>query len=86
MLQALVLSFGFVVMAFGVFFAWLSFRQRERDLRAWGLANAGFHITVGATVVAGLLMPDAVPYAAGAVAVLLLAKRAARRRLTRSPG
>jgi NhaP-type Na+/H+ and K+/H+ antiporter len=74
--RALVLSLGFVLMAFGAFIAWLPFRQpeRERELLAWGLARGGFDIAVGATVVVAMLMPDATRYAAGGVAVLLLAK------------
>jgi hypothetical protein len=41
--QALVLSFAFFVMAFGVFFVWPMFRQPEldREFLAWGLATAG---------------------------------------------
>jgi uncharacterized membrane protein HdeD (DUF308 family) len=84
--QALVLSFGFLVMAFGVFFVWLAFRQPNRELHAWGLANGGFHITVGATVVVASLMPDATLYVAGGAVVFLLVKLAARRRLTASGG
>jgi hypothetical protein len=86
--QALVLSFAFFVMAFGVFFVWLTFRQPEldRELLAWGLANGGFYIAVGATVVVDVLMPYATLYVAGGVVVLLFAKLAARRRLTASSG
>jgi hypothetical protein len=86
--EGLVLTFGFVVMAFGVFFVWLTFRQPEldRELLAWGLANGGFYVAVGATVVVDVLMPDATLYVAGGVVVLLLAKLATRRRLTASGG
>jgi hypothetical protein len=85
---ALVLSFAFFVMALGVFFVWLTFRQPELDrgFLAWGLANGAFYIAVGATVVVDVLMPDATLYLAGGVGVLLLAKLAARRSLTASGG
>ena len=80
------LSFGFLVMAFGVFFVWLAFRQPDRELLTWGLANGGFHIAVGATVVVASLKPDATLYVAGVVVALGLVKLAARRRLTASRG
>jgi hypothetical protein len=86
--QALILSFAFFVMAFGVFFVWLTFRQPELDrvLLAWGLTNGGFYIAVGATVVVASLMPGGTLYVAGVVVLLLFAKLAARRRLTASGG
>jgi hypothetical protein len=83
-----VLTFGLVLMAFGVFFWWLAFRLRgrERELLRWGLANGGVHVALGATVIVASLMPDATLYVAGVVVVLLVAKLAARRRLTTSGG
>jgi uncharacterized membrane protein HdeD (DUF308 family) len=85
-LRAFVVSFGVVVILFGVSFACVSVRQRERDLRVWALAHGGFNIAVGATVLVGSLLRDALPYAVGAVGLFLVAKVAARRKLKRSPG
>jgi hypothetical protein len=75
-------------MSFGAFIAWLPFRQAQRELEllAWGLANCAFYVAVGATVVVSVLMPGATRYVAGGVAVLLLAKLVASRRLVRSGG
>jgi uncharacterized membrane protein HdeD (DUF308 family) len=82
MVPALLLSFALVVMAFGVFIAWLAFRHRgERGAVGWGLAAGAFHIAVGATVLLAVVKPGATLYAAGTVAVLVVAKVVARRRM-----